>query len=267
LLTVLGLGLFFTTLPALTYLGSKAIYVYFLKCATLLWGIEWSLPGVFETNPYKNAVNGSLWSMPYELRMYATLLVLWLALRVVKATRVRIFEAAIVLAAVASAVLFVTAHFLSATEYLGLKLFFMFFSGAAYYVLRERIALQRGVFLGCVIALGVSAWQDKQAFFVVYTLVIAYVLFYLAYVPAGPLRKYNRLGDYSYGLYIYAFPVQQAIAASFAGISVLAMVGMSAAVTLVLAVASWHLLEKRALGLKGRYVGHTHRFLGFGQPG
>jgi peptidoglycan/LPS O-acetylase OafA/YrhL len=38
-------------------------------------------------------------------------------------------------------------------------------------------------------------------------------LFYLAYVPSGWIRKYNRVGDYSYGIYIYAFPVQQSVAA------------------------------------------------------
>ena len=30
----------------------------------------YSLPGVFETNPYPNAVNGSLWTLPIEFAMY-----------------------------------------------------------------------------------------------------------------------------------------------------------------------------------------------------
>ena len=37
------------------------------------------LPGVFEHNPFKGAVNGSLWSMPSELRMYAILALIWVA--------------------------------------------------------------------------------------------------------------------------------------------------------------------------------------------
>lgn len=264
LLTVFGMGLFFTTLPAATYLGDKGVYVYFLKCATLLAGITYYLPGVFEGNPYKSAVNGSLWSMPYELRMYVTLVVLWVLLRVIRSVRVKFFETAIVLSAVFSAALYIAVHFASVTQYQGLKLFFMFFSGAAFFVLRDRIVLLRGVFFGCLGALLLAAGVDKQVFFVVYTLSLAYVLFYLAYVPAGAIRNYNRLGDYSYGLYIYAFPVQQAVAASIPGVSVAQMVAISAAVTLVLAILSWHLLEKRALGLKGLYVGHTRKFLGFG---
>jgi peptidoglycan/LPS O-acetylase OafA/YrhL len=91
----------------------------------------------------------------------------------------------------------------------------------------------------------------KQAFSIVYTLTIAYMLCYLAYLPAGAIRKYNEMGDYSYGVYIYAFPVQQALAATYPGISVSAMLLSSGMVTLALAILSWHLIEKRALRLKG----------------
>ncbi|MDO8654733.1 MAG: hypothetical protein Q7R66_21385, partial [Undibacterium sp.] len=76
-------------------------------------------------------------------------------------------------------------------------------------------------------------------------------LFYLAYLPAGAIRKYNALGDYSYGVYIYAFPVQQALASIYPGIPVPAMLLGSATLTLTLATLSWHLIEKRALHLKG----------------
>ncbi len=266
-LTVFGAGLIFTRLPALAYLSDKAVYVYFLKCATLIFGIDWSLPEVFDNNPYKSAFNGSLWSMPYELRMYASLLLLWLVLRMVRGVRIKVFGAAIVVSAVASALAFVGLHFTSAVQYQGVKLFFMFFTGAAFFVLRDRIVLMPAVFFGGLLALVLAAGLDKQLFFLAYTLGIAYLLFYLAYVPAGAVRHYNRVGDYSYGMYIYAFPVQQAIAASIPGVSVAAMIGLSAVVTLALAVLSWHLLEKRALGLKGLYVGHTRKWLGFGQPG
>ena len=43
---------------------------YFAKCATLIGGIRYSLPGVFDTVPLKGEFNGSLWTMPVEVRMY-----------------------------------------------------------------------------------------------------------------------------------------------------------------------------------------------------
>ena len=36
------------------------------------------------------------------------------------------------------------------------------------------------------------------------------LVLHAAYLFGGPVRAYNRLGDYSYGVYIYAFPIQQA---------------------------------------------------------
>ena len=98
------------------------------------------------------------------------------------------------------------------------KLSFMFFSGAAIYVLKDYITMSWTAFLLCAIALVLSSF-DKRVFFVVYGLTIAYILFFIAYVPVGYLRSYNRVGDYSYGLYIYAFPVQQSVAALITGVS------------------------------------------------
>ena len=88
-----------------------------------------------------------------------------------------------------------------------------------------------------------------DVFFVAYTCMLPYLVLFIAYVPSR-LLAYNNLGDYSYGVYIYAFPVQQAIVAVAPGISVIELVASAFLVTLLLAVASWHLVEVHALALK-----------------
>ncbi len=125
--------------------------------------------------------------------------------------------------------------------------------------------LSHSFFCIAVISLLITATVNRDAFFVVYFLTIAYILFYLAYIPSGRIRSYNKLGDYSYGVYIYAFPVQQSVAALVPNISVLMMIIISATVTLLLAISSWHILEKRALKLKSQYIAYTQRFLGLGE--
>jgi peptidoglycan/LPS O-acetylase OafA/YrhL len=66
------------------------------------------------------------------------------------------------------------------------------------------------------------------------------------------IRKFNQYGDYSYGIYIYAWPVQQSVVALISGINVLELCIYSFIITLLLSYLSWHCIEKKALKLKGR---------------
>lgn len=68
----------------------------------------------------------------------------------------------------------------------------------------------------------------------------------------GPtfLQRLTRGRDVSYGIYLWAFPVQQTTALVWAGITPFAMIALALAVTSLLAVASWTLIEPPALRLK-----------------
>ena len=95
------------------------------------------------------------------------------------------------------------------------------------------------------------------AFLPAYMVVLPYLVMWLAYVPAGPVRAYNQVGDYSYGIYIYAFPVQQAVVALVPGISPAGVLAASLPIVAMLAVLSWHLIESPALGLLRRRTSET----------
>jgi peptidoglycan/LPS O-acetylase OafA/YrhL len=263
LITVLILGFMFSTLQLSDYFTASQTYIYLVKCATLIRGVSYELPGVFEANPYKLAVNGSLWTMPLEIRLYSLVAGVWILSGLVRASREMIFKSIVLTFTFIAGALVLYFHFHAGGEHVFLWLFFMFFTGASFFILRKRILLSHSIFwllLGCII---VAAFIDREAFFVIYTLGLAYLVFYFAYVPAGFIRTYNLIGDYSYGVYIYAFPVQQSIAASIPGISVLEMLSLSATVTLALSALSWHLLERRALAMKQRYARRTKQFLHF----
>ncbi len=264
LLTVFGLGVYFTTLPVAVYLGHSQTYFYLVKCATLIAGVTYYLPGVFENNPYKGAVNGSLWTIVYEIKMYLFLLLFWFVCQFSKKNSQKIFVRTLIACAVLAGFLVFFHQFVKRDQDHSVRLFFMFFSGAAYWVLKEHIRLSGKFFCLAVGALLLAAVAGTQAFFVVYQLSIAYVLFYLAYVPAGWLRKYNAAGDYSYGVYIYAFPVQQSVAALLPGVSVLLLTLISVAVTLTLAALSWHWIEQRALRLKTFLISRARPVTPFG---
>lgn len=262
-LTVFVLGVLFTSFPISTYFSLSETYTYLARCATLFKGVAYNLPGVFDSNPYKSAVNGSLWTMTHEVRMYAILALVWFSLRITPRLRLIAFQTIIVtFVLVAGIYMIITEHFYFHSPSDFARLFFIFFFGSTFYVLREYIVLSRWLFWFFVIVLLVAT-GNKHTLFVVYIFTLAYILFYLAYVPSGFIRRYNQLGDYSYGIYIYAFPVQQSVAALIPGISPPQMILVSTPVTILLATLSWHLLERRCLKLKAQNIGHTRRLLAF----
>ena len=181
--------------------------------------------------------------------MYILLVMLWLLGKCAERRRSALWGSAILAVFVIAAVTQLATHFLQPTTEQGLRLLFMFFTGAAFYVLRRHIVLSFPIAATGTIALGLSLLY-REAFFIIYNITIAYLLFWVAYVPTGLIRRFNRIGDYSYGTYIYAFPIQQLTAALIPGISVFNMIFVSGPATLALAIVSWHLIERRALNLK-----------------
>ena len=247
-LTVLGLGAWLTRAPLQDYLSDPQTWFYLFKNTGLIAGAEFDLPGLFEGNPLQAIVNGSLWTLPFEVGMYGALALLWLAVLWLRLDS-RHFQRAILLFAVGAALFKLFAHYFFASESHLLRLFQMFFLGGAFYVLRAYIPLSRTLCVAAVALLAVAT-PDRDSFFLVYNLVLGYVLLYLAFVPAGRIRAFNEVGDYSYGLYIYSFPVQQTLAAVIPGIEAWTMVILSIGITLPLAVVSWYLVERHALGYR-----------------
>lgn len=223
---------------------------------TLLFGAELSLPGVFDSVPWKWILNGSLWTMTYELRMYLCLVGLWwllLPLGVHKAKAFRI--ACVVVAMAAFGWQFWTLLFSPANE-LGLfdpvpRLILMFFSGAAWWAVSPYLNLDgRFVLLGFLPTVFLQAIGATSLFHLAYGLWIPYLVWWLAFVPTGRIREFNRLGDSSFGIYIYAFPIQQMWVHSFPQSGPYAMIAGAGTAVILLGFLSWHFLEKRALSLK-----------------
>lgn len=263
-LTVFGIGLTLTTLSWQEYLQSGQTYEYTTKCATLFRDVSYNLPGLFEGNPFPQVVNGSLWTLPHEVRMYAILAAVWIVCAAAGRLKMQVFSYTCVGLAVLSGAHLAVVLIRSADPDPFSWLFFMFFTGTSYFILRKHIALSTSV---CIVLAGLllvtGLMTPRPVFVVTYLMSVSYLTFSLAYGPRGSVRKYNRVGDFSYGIYIYAFALQQTIVFLVPGISPLILFLWSGLATLAFAVPSWFWIEKPALASKSRIVARVMTQLGY----
>lgn len=244
LVTVFVIGPLATTLPLTTYFLSPRTYAYFGFMGTVNLHITDTLPGVFTHNPLGTRVNGSLWTIRCEAICY--ILVALLGLMQVYRRRVLVLLAS-VLAAVVMAVRWHHPLLGGFTDSFRVTVFFLW--GMTFYLYRDRIPHSR-VLLGLTLAGLVLADLAGVLTYVLPPLG-GYALFYVAFSPAFGMQRFAKHGDFSYGLYLYAFPVQQLLVTHFrplwnAGTLTIAAFVVAGAC----AVGSWHLVEKKWLKQK-----------------
>jgi peptidoglycan/LPS O-acetylase OafA/YrhL len=248
--TTFVVGPLFTTLPLGGYLTDPETWFYCVR-ASLLVTISGHLPGVFVANVYPDAVNGSLWTLPVEACCYVMVAVLGL-LGIVRRSSLLLAGAVVCLLAVTP--LSPLSSGLGGTAAGGnapivLLLVGTFLLGAVFYALRARLRLSWLVLAGLAL-LWVLTWNGQWTAFTT-VLLFSYGTLVLAFrTPAG-LRRITAPGDVSYGVYVYAFPVQQSVWALWhPGPGV--MFAIAAPVTYLLALLSWRVIERPALRLKRR---------------
>ena len=262
-LTAFVLAPALTTLPRPDYYELPLTWEYFRKCATLIGGVRYSLPGVFETLPLKGEFNGSLWTMPVEVRMYLYLAAIWVGLAVLPAARIKAMRIVLPISACVLLAIVLRAR-LTGVAFNGANIrVFMFLYGSSLFLWRDRIPMGPWLLAGILVALVLASF-DKTVFFLVYVFCLAPLVLHLVYVPGGRIRAFNDWGDYSYGVYIYAFPVQQTLAFLFPAMTLGAMMASSAFVSVAIAIVSWKLIEERALSLKGDFAEATWRAFNLG---
>jgi peptidoglycan/LPS O-acetylase OafA/YrhL len=243
LLTALGLGVWATTLPAGIYVQHPDVWRYVTN--NLLFTTQFTLPGVFESNPYPSSVNGSLWTLRYEV--YAYLLVIAFGMLGLLRSRLAFNVAAVGLVLIymkaPQGFALVPADW-PAHVVLPLVGFLL---GMGVYVNREVAVCSLRVALGLAVCAAL-AWGGTYGA-VLWFLALGYATLVVGLHPKLhlPIAQHH---DYSYGVYIYSFPVQQSVALLWPDLTPLVHFVMVAPVVLVLSALSWHLIEKPSLALK-----------------
>ena len=240
-LTTLVLGPLLTT--AADYWSQRETWDYLLVNASLLLS-RFHLPGVFEAHP-QPVVNGSLWTLPNEARLYVLLLLASL-LGLLSARRYTVLWALAMACGYALA-----RHRWPLPDHVQkiAECTAFFTAGSLLWVNRARVPLSGVAVLALLAAFALArggGWAH-----VPYFGLLTYGSLYLALVPRLPMIRHT---DLSYGLYLYGWPAQQLAWMLPAGKTIAGNIAIASAIALACAALSWFLVERPALRLKRRFV-------------
>lgn len=246
------LGLVVSDQTVSEYFHNRSAQTYIPVNLAMFRQQQYNIDGVFDTNPYKNAINGSIWTIPYEFLFYLLMATLFFIRRYPKVVTV-LFIIGYVLLWV------LTIRYEDSKEVNIINNAFelhrmahfalCFFGGALLAVISlDRYRYKYFVLIAAVTATIICIYTNVFYFsqFILLPLIILSFGTYASPAIAGLNKK---MGDFSYGIYLYGFPVQQTLM-HYYHMNYLRLMFVSIPITFILGMLSWHLIEKRALKLK-----------------
>ena len=231
---VVGPGV--SALPRTVYFGTLQPVRYILGNLSLFVYVD-NLPGVFSSNPFPAIINGSLWTLHIEAGCYGLILTLGL---------LGLLNPFVTLAGLVAGLLAMA--FMQQVNY-PVLLATHFLAGASIYHWRPK---QSGT-AAMLCAAGLGVCLVAGGFLFASATAGAYLVLHLAFASEIRIPHFTGSSDLSYGTYIWAFPVQQSVVYLLGSEATWYLdAAISLPIILGLAFASWHLVEKRALGWNRR---------------
>lgn len=207
------------------------------------------VPGVFASNPWGPGIDGSLWTIAYEFWCYLGVMLLG----VCRLLRLPMLVPIFLLAYAAYAFhypLHGTHAVVAIVGDLGSwpRFATFFLVGAIAYryqgTLPQRLPLALTAFLAIIASLFAPAMID-----LVLPIPLTYLVLWLAFQPHFQLSNFAKHGDFSYGIYLYAWPIQQMlIACLLPHLTHITLFLIAASLAIIAGILSWHGVEKHFLG-------------------
>ena len=229
------------------YLFSNSV-MYFLNMASA-YNVIFFIDGVFASNR-DHAVNGVLWSVIVETRLYLAVFVFYI-IGVLKSKTV--FNVFFYISLIVF--YFYPEYAPIAASTTDLHVISLFLIGGFYWINKDSIIISPfyAMLMFVIAFLGFKLGEFKSA----YIFVLPYFVFCIAYMKG--LCIFRKIGDYSYGIYLVGWPVQQVIVAIYPQISLEWHQFFSILFALILGIFSWHMIEKPFLNMKN--INFTNEFM------
>ena len=210
------------------------------------------VPPTFVRNPAPGLVNGSLWSIPYEFWCY--LGVVFLGVTTLLGRRWLITSLFLVSLMISFAFDFFQLN--PGGKLLGwifgfppfwARLLPFYLAGMMTYQVRNRLRFDRQWALLALVGLALGM-RIPHSLSLLLPSLGTYLVFYLAFTTDWRWHNAARYGDFSYGIYLYAFPIQQLVMLALGRpVHPLTLFGLALVPTILAGVLSWFLVERRFL--------------------
>jgi peptidoglycan/LPS O-acetylase OafA/YrhL len=237
-LTVFALGPLFTVLPVKQYFADSKTWEYLL--GTSLVRLRFDLPGVF----HGSGVNGSLWTLPVEFRLYLLLALLLIIGLLKKQTYLFVF----IFLFIAFAIFINTGNVWAYLDpYLDWGIYFL--TGSFVFFIKNKIILDYKI----LIAFFIFWFLTKHIEVVnIISELICFSYFTLCMSFKTPVvySHFFKQNDFSYSMYLYAYPLQQIFIFENTHISPLMLMLFTTLTLIPFCMFSWNFIEKPALRLK-----------------
>lgn len=250
-LSAVVLGPLLTDKSLADYFSDPLFARYFLN---ITGSLHFFLPGLFESNPVSGIVNLNLWTLKPEFYCYLLIALLMFSRLLFNRTYFSSLAFVVLIAAAAYVIRGKNLqNFLAVVDWK--FLIFSFILGCLAYHWNHWIVVSRG---RAVAAALIACLAFMHPLLILFGLLAAtYLVVYVGMCrlyPPGFLRN----GDYSYGIYLFGFPIQQTLVhflpSEFTNGFVVLLLGLP--LTVALAMLSWGLVEKPTLRLKNRFKGY-----------
>lgn len=241
LVTVLPTGQYFDAPNFWSYLGN------------IILRPQYELPGVWGDHPYPNAVNGSLWTLPAEFFCYLLVPLVFLFPKVARIPVIGLLLAASVWYSMTPPLESAVVWHSRISDNALMWVFFA--AGAILRLLAERgMKFRTDVAVGLLAVYLVIAGTLPQHTTKIAWIFLPYIVLTIGLASTPYVRRASRYGDLSYGLYLWAFPVQQLVIDLWGVQRMSVNLVVVTAITALLALVSWHAVEHPSLKLKDRVV-------------
>jgi peptidoglycan/LPS O-acetylase OafA/YrhL len=248
-IAVFVVGFLFTTLHTGQYFNNKHTWLYF-RNAVPVFGIQYTLPQVFSNNIAENGVNGSLWTLVIEERLYLLIALVFVfkpyskqifvafigILNVIYCIHLVVYQAQLI-------PYFDTSPFYYSLVFLNSSL--LYFTQIVFSKKISWLFIANGFVV--FFSIFFSRFQFLQPIFI--------PIFIIGFANLKGLTNYvGKYGDFTYGIYLFSFPVQQILIAVFNIHNSYCLFACTMVIVLPISIISWFLFEKKMLSLKTKFI-------------